>query len=55
MLQKFVNRNGETLYEDDILAILRRYDADEDARLSYQEFASIIMPRGSKKHYTPSK
>lgn len=43
-------RNGESLYEDDILAIMRRFDKDGDAKLSYVEFVAAVLPnRISKK------
>jgi Ca2+-binding EF-hand superfamily protein len=44
-----VRRNGEYLYEDDILAILRRFDKDGDARLSYVEFVNAVLPNNINK------
>ena len=43
-LRGFIRKNGENITEDDILCVLKRYDKDQDAKLSYQEFASAILP-----------
>ena len=48
-LRRFIKRNGEELFEDDILTILRTYDLDRDARLNYEEFALAILPPESHK------
>lgn len=48
-INKFIRRNGEHLYEDDILAILRRFDKDGDARLSYVEFVNAVLPNNINK------
>ena len=48
-LSLFIRKNGEIAYEDDILAILRRYDSDEDAKLSYIEFVNAILPNDINK------
>jgi len=37
-LLKFIKRNGETFYDEDILSLMRRFDKDGDARLSFTEF-----------------
>ena len=36
------------MYEDDILAVMRRYDQDSDARLSFKEFSEAILPSKTK-------
>ncbi len=50
-----MKRNGEHLYEDDILAILRRFDKDGDARLSYIEFVNAILPNNINKRLALKK
>ena len=45
MLSRFIAKNGESMSADDILAILRRYDADMDAKLSFKEFINIYSTR----------
>ena len=47
VLSRFIRRNGEILYEDDILCILRKYDLDNDARLNYEEFANVVLSKKS--------
>ena len=32
------------MFADDILALLRRFDKDGDAKLSYREFVDSILP-----------
>jgi len=43
------------LLEDDILAILRRYDNDGDGKISYLEFVNAILPADSSKRLGLSK
>ena len=35
------------MYEDDILYVLRKFDLDQDAKLSYEEFSNAILPAKS--------
>ena len=42
-LRAFVSRNGNIITDDDILAIMRRLDHDEDGRLNYQEFNDALL------------
>ena len=52
-LLDFVRRNGLSMFEDDIDAILRRFDGDGDAQLSYSEFVEGILP--TEPSYRPSE
>lgn len=42
-LRAFVSRNGNIITDDDVLAIMRRLDHDEDGRLNYQEFNDAML------------
>lgn len=43
-LRDFLLRNGLGGYQDDVDAIIRRLDADNDGRLSYTEFVDGVLP-----------
>lgn len=42
-LRSFLSRNGHLITDDDVLAIMRRLDHDEDGRLNYQEFNEALL------------
>ena len=43
-LIKFLENNGFHLYEEQIVAILRRIDKDDDGRINFNEFQEEILP-----------
>jgi len=43
-LYSFLQKNGISVIEKDVVALLRRVDADRDGRLSYSEFCEAILP-----------
>lgn len=52
-LYSFLRRNGISVFEEDMDAILRRLDTDADGRLSYSEFIEAVLP--SEPTYRPSE
>lgn len=45
-LRSFFKRQGKIVKDDDIVAILRRIDRDDDGKLTYEEFAAALRPQG---------
>ena len=45
-LRSFFKRQGKVVKDDDIVAILRRIDRDDDGKLTYEEFAAAIRAQG---------
>eukprot|EP00331_Platyophrya_macrostoma_P021349 CAMPEP_0176446816 /NCGR_PEP_ID=MMETSP0127-20121128/24576_1 /TAXON_ID=938130 /ORGANISM="Platyophrya macrostoma, Strain WH" /LENGTH=546 /DNA_ID=CAMNT_0017832973 /DNA_START=42 /DNA_END=1682 /DNA_ORIENTATION=- len=45
-LRSFFKRQGKLVKDDDVVAILRRIDRDDDGKLTYEEFAAAIRPQG---------
>jgi Ca2+-binding EF-hand superfamily protein len=44
-IYNFLQKNGISIIEKDIVALLRRIDADKDGRLTFGEFSDAILPR----------
>eukprot|EP00347_Sterkiella_histriomuscorum_P016452 403353122 len=45
-IQQFVNRNGGSLNEQDLLNILRKYQSIQDLHLTFEDFQKLILPFG---------
>lgn len=43
ILQKFLARNGITAYAEDIQAIMRRLDKDQDGKVNYPEYVDAVL------------
>jgi Ca2+-binding EF-hand superfamily protein len=43
-LYNFLQKNNISVIEKDIIALLRRVDADRDGRLAYSEFSEAVLP-----------
>ena len=43
-LSTFFSKVGITLYEEQVVAILRRLDKDDDGRIGFDEFREAIFP-----------
>ena len=58
LLKNFFKACGKILKDDDLIAILRRIDRDDDGRVDYEEFAAAIKPqktviKNDKSHFSP--
>jgi hypothetical protein len=42
-LTNFIKKTGEEISEEEVFAILRRFDRDLDAKLNLEEFKSIVV------------
>jgi Ca2+-binding EF-hand superfamily protein len=43
IMQKFLARNGITAYAEDIQAIMRRLDKDQDGKVNYPEYVDAVL------------